>query len=630
MRLFAVEVGGYRSFSRKAVLHLDPDVTVVIGANDHGKTNLLEALTHLNKDTKFDREKDLNWNREQEPEEFPILSFTFQLDENDRKEILRIALEKRSVETQKTATLPTPVTITDVAQVLVDTLQQMQNPLDPPLTLDDVPTTISVTKKGLTKSLVFTKLANLPEGTATQFMNAALPRVELIKAQDTVPDSVSLAELKADTHEFMRGIFYYAGLSRDEFENLFSQTDSTLMRLEKAEQKLNETLRADWTQGSELQFRLIHDSKTDRIVLRIKDPAVSGRMVRASQRSSGFTHFFTLKTILHARQKEHPANSYLFLFDEPGIYLHPAGQRDLLQVLDTIGKSNQVIYSTHSLFMLNKTFPMRHRLVVKAAEGTTIDGKPCSGRWGAAIDALGLSLAGTILFAQYILLTEGDTDPVYLQAVLQKLIALGHANPDLNAFSAISTESSKNADALIRILSDGALKPRLALLVDGDEGGKSRLKALHGILKAQNVQTKQLLEGTAIEDYLPLVGDLYVKAVADYVIKVKESQGSPVQDIDAFRQQFRTSFRESFEEGKVTKGVAGWAATAGQKLGGLETEPSKLGIAREYTALLEETPSDRFSLQSLQRAITLLKWVREILPIPDLRDSEKTILKSSE
>jgi hypothetical protein len=493
--------------------------------------------------------------------------------------------------------------------------------------LNNIPSSTVAFKKGTDGQLRFKKLSGLPEGVATEFMGTAMPRVEMIKAQETVPDSVSLQELSKDSHEFMRGIFYYAGLSASEFQTLFSQTDATMMRLEKAQRQLNETLRANWTQGSELEYRLFHDSKTDEIVLRIKDPAVSGRLVRASQRSSGFTHFFTLKTILNARQQEHPANSYIFLFDEPGIYLHPAGQYDLLQVLDNIGKNDQVVYSTHSLFMLNKTFPVRHRLVVKSKSGTSIDGKPCNGRWGAAIDALGLSLAGTILFAQYVLLTEGDSDPIYIPAVLQKLVALGQASLDLNAFSAISTESSKNADALIRILSDGAVKLRLALLVDGDDGGKARLKSLLPILKAKNVSYRTLLDGTSIEDYLPLAGELYVKAVAEYVAKVKETLGSPVSDLEEFRQRFRDSYREKFEEGRVTSGIATWAAAAGKGLGELDTEPSKIGIAREYVILLEETPAEKFSGQSLRRPMELVKWIRELLQVPELREPEKSILK---
>jgi AAA ATPase-like protein len=247
MRLSSVEIDGYRSFSKRVVLHLDPTVTIVIGANDHGKTNLLEALTHLNKDAKFDEEKDLNWDHIEQPEEFPYLNFTFQLDESDRAEVLRIAQGKLDDSAKATAAAPTPAPAAGDAQDAQPTLAAAS---EATLTIEKVPHTISCSKKGLTKALTFTKLVGLPEGAATAFMSSALPRVELIKAQESVPDSVSLTELPDATHEFMRGIFYYAGLSADEFETLFSQTDATMMRLEKAEQQLNSTLSANWTQGS--------------------------------------------------------------------------------------------------------------------------------------------------------------------------------------------------------------------------------------------------------------------------------------------------------------------------------------------------------------------------------------------
>lgn len=639
MKLTRAEIAGYRSISKKIVIHFDSKVTVILGANDHGKTNLLDALSHLNKDSQFDPERDLNWDHVDQSDEFPHLTFEFELSDADREKLLEVAVQKLAEATAQAATNPTPPASPQSPSATVPSSaltapnpgppsDPSPLPISPQLNLDHVPKTAQCYKKGLTKGLVYVKAPNLPDGAMTKFMSAHMPRVELIRAQETIPDSVAATELTSETHEFMRGIFYYAGIEKDEFESLFSQTDTTMMRLETAVTELNETLRTHWTQGSDLEYRLVHDSKTDRVVLRIKDPAVADRVVRASQRSSGFTHFFTLKTVLHARQKEHPANAYIFLFDELGIYLHPAGQYDLLQVLDTIGSANQIVYSTHSLFMLNKTFPARHRLIVKTSEGTQIDGKPYVGRWGAALEALGLSLAGTILFAQHIVLAEGDSDPIYIPAILQKLVALDRANVDLNAFCVIATETSRNADALIRILLEAATPPKLGVLVDGDEGGKARLKGIHGLLKSHAIASKQLLEGTTIEDYLPLVGELYVRAVADYVAKVKESQGSPVESHDEFRASFRKSFREAFEEGKVTKGVAEWASSAGQKLGNLEQPPSKIGIAREYVALLDQTPEDKFTAQSLQRPIKLLELIREIMPIPELREARKEILKT--
>ena len=94
--------------------------------------------------------------------------------------------------------------------------------------------------------------------------------------------------------------------------------------------------------------------------------------------------------VLYARQKKHPANSYIYLFDEPGVLLHPQGQRDLLQVFEQLADDNQIVYATHSLFLLNQNFPERHRLIFKDGEGTKVDQKPYRQNWKWATDALGV------------------------------------------------------------------------------------------------------------------------------------------------------------------------------------------------------------------------------------------------
>ncbi len=365
-----------------------------------------------------------------------------------------------------------------------------------------------------------------------------------------------------------------------------------------------------------------HESKTSEILLRIQDPAVTSRLVRASHRSSGFTHFFALKTVLFARQKDHPANSYIFLFDEPGIYLHPSGQYDLLQVLDAIGKHNQVVYSTHSLFMINKTFPIRHRLIVKSDGGTRVDGKPFVGRWGPAIEELGFSMAGTILFAQYVLLAEGDADPMLIQFLFQKLMQSNKANVDLNAFSVISTGDSQNTDAFIRILKAGAQPPNILVLVDGDRGGAERLKKIQPLLDGHNVRGLQLDDGLTTEDYLPSAGQHYVDAAADYAAGLAETLQTGVTRAVVKEKFEAAAVAGELSAGKLTSGIAEWALKIGKQAAKLKSKPSKVGIARQY---IEQVAQMTFNDAQLERSVKLLKGVQEGLGIPGLRSPEMKI-----
>ena len=199
------------------------------------------------------------------------------------------------------------------------------------------PEVLTVSRTGLNGTL----LAEIPEGledTAVEsLLERHLPQVEMVEPIDKLPDDVSFNQLEQPGYAFMRGIFLYAGLQPEEWKSIFTQDSRSAMRLEQASAKLNETLRASWSQGKELTFRLAHDSKRSRITLEIKDPAVATTFTKPSRRSSGFTHFFALKTVLHALQSESRKSSYLWIFDEPGIHLHPDGQRDLIQVMETLG-----------------------------------------------------------------------------------------------------------------------------------------------------------------------------------------------------------------------------------------------------------------------------------------------------
>ena len=635
MRLVNVEIEAYRSILKPISLHLDPVVTVILGANDHGKTNLLHALRHLNTDNPFKAERDLNWDRVEKPEEFPSMVFNFELDEEDRGHLLKLATPQLSegfVNEEGTVGQGETEEVTENDNDLEKPPPNDSTSAEDTLTLDDIPTTVRLVRagakgKGVRSGPTFSNLQGIDSTVVKEFLLTHIPRIELITAQDKVPDSVSAEELQSEEHEFMRGIFYYAGLDPKNCQDLFEQNDRTMRQLQNASRELNRKLKMDWSQGEDLSFRLVHESQTKEIILRIDDPAVEGRLVRASQRSNGFTHFFTLKTVLYARQREHPANSYIFLFDEPGVFLHPTGQHDLLQVLDTIGKSNQVVYATHSIFMLNKTFPARHRLLEKTKQGTELDEKPYVGRWGPAIEALGLSLAGTILFAQHVLLSEGDSDPILISCVLQKLVSLGKVNVDLNTFSIISTGTSRNADALIRILLEGAASPRLAVLVDGDPGGDNRLNALAPLLTKEEIPSKRLIDGTTVEDHLPLAGELYRQAVADYVIKLMVDAGKSPDDTEKAHKDFKKSFIEKFEdETKVTSGIVAWAMEESQKLGDLAQPPSKIGIAREYARILEETPDDKFTGAAIARSIKLAEWIQQELAVPKLREAAPEIL----
>lgn len=90
-----------------------------------------------------------------------------------------------------------------------------------------------------------------------------------------------------------------------------------------------------------------------------------------SMRSDGFKRFATFLLLISTRVKTNQLQNALLLIDEPDMSLHPSGARYLKDELIKISKKNFVVYSTHSIFMIDKENIKRHLMVKKRDEKTS-------------------------------------------------------------------------------------------------------------------------------------------------------------------------------------------------------------------------------------------------------------------
>lgn len=413
MLLSQMEITDFLSIKGTLPIDLDKKVTVLLGSNDHGKSNILRAIEHLNADEPI-VEDETNWDATEDP----AISFTFSLTDAERdqwREIVQKLLDQAAEELAEAETraresqeasqdqVATSAGAVETSKAQVAPAMAVA-PKSSPTTLTKEPAktvlpgtalnpeaaVLTLTRRGVGSGLKFqgVDLSSLPDRMKI-FFTENTPRVELFKAlSGNLQDSATAATIKTDEFEFLQGVFFYAGLDPRQSPQVFTQDDKTIRVLDTASKQLDGSLRKLWGQGTELHFELRH--KGSEILFLADDPAIKSRKARMSKRSAGVTQFFRVSMVLYARRKKHPANSYIYLFDEPGILLHPQGQRDLLQVFEQLADENQIIYATHSLFLLNQNFPERHRLIFKDDEGTKVDQKPYRQNWKLATDALGV------------------------------------------------------------------------------------------------------------------------------------------------------------------------------------------------------------------------------------------------
>jgi len=464
MRLKKMVMKRHRSVKDEETLHVEEQVTILIGANDHGKTNILAAIQCLNDDKPISPD-DKNW--DSDPGAFVELEWHFSVSHKVLEDLRDLGPPTSPVVAEAVieATTSAQTTDTPAAANSVEV---------PPLPLFPISENgeLIFSRDSQTNAI---KIVALPVEVLASNEKEVLglrPRVELFESPSgNVIDQVNLAQLETADFEFMQGIFRLADIWESR-ATIFAQNDRTSKTLDEASKRLTKILNDKWNQGKELKWKLEHTGTNgDHIVIKIQDPAIVGQYTRPSLRSSGFRTYFLLSMIIYARTKNKAGNSFIYLFDEPGTYLHPQAQLDLQRSFETIAEAAQIVYTTHSLFLVNKNYPKRNRVISKTTQGTKIDQKPFTKNWKSVRQSLGILLSNNFLIADKTLLVEGPSDIIYLLDAVKKMKARGVLDVDLNDFSIVDAGDSQNYVAMTKLmLSEGR---DIVALLDGDNSGRN-------------------------------------------------------------------------------------------------------------------------------------------------------------
>ena len=140
-----------------------------------------------------------------------------------------------------------------------------------------------------------------------------------------------------------------------------------------------------WRQNKELavEFDIKADPKDQapfnsgkNLYIRVKNLR-HGVTVPFDQRSKGFIWFFSFMVWFSAVEVRVGTDKELILLlDEPEISLHALAQSDFLAYIDTLAESHQIIYTTHSPFMVESDHLDEVRVVEdRPKEGTKVDGR---------------------------------------------------------------------------------------------------------------------------------------------------------------------------------------------------------------------------------------------------------------
>jgi len=249
------------------------------------------------------------------------------------------------------------------------------------------------------------------------------------------------------------------------------------------------------------------------------------------QRSKGFIWFFSFMVWFSAVENRVGTNKDLILLlDEPGLNLHALAQSDFLEYIDKLSESRQIIYTTHSPFMVESNRLEKVRVVEdRAKEGAKVTGQLEGSSEESLFPlqaALGYSIAQNLFISKKNVLVEGPADFILLHHMSAVLEESGRSG--FNEGVLVPVGGLDKLATFIALL--GASKLKLVVLHDRASGLHQNLEKL---IQQKLIERKRVLDfsmfrtpdnlETDVEDLFPET--LYVDAFnAVYAGELKGSK----------------------------------------------------------------------------------------------------------
>jgi hypothetical protein len=460
MKLTKADIRNYRSIESSDVVHIEDSVTCLVGKNESGKTAFLQAMYKANpfeSTVKYDEIIDfpsrLTRMRHETDGPIDVATLTFSIEEPTRNRIeaeLGAGVLKKSEFSVTSAYRRTSHTyiLTVNEQIAVSHLLGQ-------LTLDDDQRTMVAKSSTITKFVEVLESLENPDASVTAmiarikswrdsrlshyiydtFISPEVPKMVYFDEYDVMPGKVSIPNMiqKRDTKTLNRGetsllaLLDVVSVKLEDFQDP-SKHEYIIREMENAANSISDEVFEYWTQNRDLAVKLeILVPEQGAVSPLDQGPILMIRIwnnrhrvsVPFDERSRGFVWFFSFLSYF-SQVKEAEGSNIILLLDEPGLSLHATAQGDLLRFIDEkLAPFHQVIYTTHSPFMINPSRIERTRTVMdKDLEGTKISSNSLLVDAETAFPlqaALGYSLAQTLFLGPDNLLVEGPTDLIFIE-----------------------------------------------------------------------------------------------------------------------------------------------------------------------------------------------------------------------
>ena len=551
-------------------IDLEASITAIVGANESGKSHLLDTIEKLITGSKIDRSEFCRYSRffsvQQDERRSPDFGGEFELVNETDVELAKKHLQIDALVGERFHLFR----LNGDSPVIYRTGQKA------PIKVE-----AKQSKLSLVLPAVFRLDAHVP-------LPASIPLCELAQNAKRPPGTrrsrysvfdVVFGRAWSNAGEFAKaapelyGLF--SGGDRDIVEQQYELGRALLLKVAKIEpttfedlsealaneregyvngviQKINNALASHlnfprwWAQDRD--FRLMVSPREYELVFTIRDCTRTDYSF--AERSSGLKYFLSYHVQLLAHRPPVTGQPEILLMDEPDAYLSSQGQQDLLRILEAFAlpddsiRQDQVVYVTHSPFLINRNAGDRIRVLDKGVtdEGTRVVKDVTQNHYEPLRSSLGPFVGETSFISGSNLFVEGLADQVLLAGVSSHLLAVGVPKMDtldLNTTTIVPAGSASSVPYLVYLARGrDVVRPACVALLDSDEQGDNAVKVLarggprrKGLVPsefvlqvgawAETTPTLSIAPNVAVhelEDLLPI--PVAVTAARNYAMKV--------------------------------------------------------------------------------------------------------------
>ncbi len=581
MKLKTVEIDHFKHVLNSGEVKIEKDVTCLVGQNESGKSTFLEALRRLKPaqgGVKFDSPKHYPaWlekrhrrqakaDGEDLEDKTPIRA-VFELEPADVSYVEKFF--GKNVLTSNSITLWKTYANNFRYSVSADEKQAVANMLDFFKVDEELPSLREAEDFGTLRTLLAQLAADESQSESGQEQIEAIQK----RISERLPDEIDFS-LKVYRHLASKvpKFFYYSEYSSlpsrvpirtllDADPDTLDENDQTaLALLQLAEFEKDHLLDTDYeTRKRELENvanELTQDvlqywstNKNLRVLIDLtlqaqsvqngQSTVVDELLVRMhddqhmlslpfDERSSGFRWFFSFLTAFS--RYEFDDTPVIILLDEPALGLHARAQKDFLRFIEErLSKRCQVIYTTHSPFMIEPSKLERTRLVEDKGQdiGSVTTSEVLTTNSDTLFPlqaALGYDIAQHLFIAKDNLVVEGPSDFIFMNAISGHLKASGREGLD-ERWAVMPLGGADVIPAFVALLGHHL---DVTVVVDSRKEGHQKLTAL---AKAGFLTDKRIITiGEMTEQKMSDIEDLFSKG--DYLSLYNKAFGKKVKVAD--------------------------------------------------------------------------------------------------